>query len=157
MCNNISIEKKNIGNGIWKTPCTWRFYGNGSTCANFSMGKYHETKMGDGAQKAISSSKPWACFMKNISLIIVFFFSQANLAFKLNLTCHNLFTFLYVVHLGIHPVPLCFFTWTSKTLMRLNIFFEGLQPQNFLIMVLFSMKPLYLPTAKITPGVNNSL
>ena len=79
------IFTKHIGNGIWKTPCTWRFYGNGLICANFSMGKYHETKMGHGAQKAISSSKPWACFMKNISLI-VFFFSQANLAFKLNLT-----------------------------------------------------------------------
>ena len=79
------IFTKHIGNGIWKTPCTWRFYGNGLICANFSMGKYHETKMGHGAQKAISSSKPWACFMKNISLIIVFFFSQANLAFKLNL------------------------------------------------------------------------
>ena len=41
--------------------------------------------------------------------------------------------------------------------MRLNIFFQGLQPQNVLIMSLFSMKPLYLLTAKITPGANNFL
>ena len=37
------------------------------------------------------------------------------------------------------------------------LFFEGFQPQNVLILFLFSIKHLYLLTAKITPGVNNSL
>ena len=36
-------------------------------------------------------------------------------------------------------------------------FFEVLQPQNVLIMFLFSMKYPYLLTAKTTPDVNNSL
>ena len=33
-----------------------------------------------------------------------------------------LFTFWYFMYLVVHPVPLCFFIWTSKTLMRLSIF-----------------------------------
>ena len=42
--------------------------------------------------------------------------------------------------------------------MRLNVvFLEGLQPQNVLIMFLFSIKHSYLLTAKITQDVNNSL
>ena len=43
--------------------------------------------------------------------------------------------------------------------MRLNIvfFLEGLQPQNVLIMFLFSMKHSYLLTVKTTQVVNNSL
>ena len=53
--------------------------------ANSSLDEYHETKMGEGAQKTISCTKVWACFMKNISLIVFFFFSQANLDFKFNL------------------------------------------------------------------------
>ena len=35
-------------------------------------------------------------------------------------------------------------------------FFEGLQPHNVIAMFLFSMKHLYLLTAKITPDVNKS-
>ena len=40
--------------------------------------------MGEGAQKTVSYTKTWACFMKNISLIIVFYFSQTNLVVKFN-------------------------------------------------------------------------
>ena len=53
--------------------------------ANSSLGEYHEMKMGERVQKTISYTKAWACFMKNISLIVFFFFSQANLDFKFNL------------------------------------------------------------------------
>ena len=53
--------------------------------ANSSLGEYHETKMGERTQKTISYTNAWACFMKNISLIALFFFSQANLDFKFNL------------------------------------------------------------------------
>ena len=43
---------------------------------------------------------------------------------------------------------------SSKTLMRLDVlFFEGLKPQNFFIVLLFSMKLSYLLTAKINPDV----
>ena len=36
-------------------------------------------------------------------------------------------------------------------------FFEGLQPQDVLIMLLFSMKYSYLLTVKIAPDVNDFL
>ena len=36
-------------------------------------------------------------------------------------------------------------------------FFEGLEPQNILIIYLFSMKHSYFLTSKITPDLNNSL
>ena len=49
-----------------------------------------------------------------------------------------------------------FFIRTSKNLMRLSAFFEGLQLQNVLIMFLFPRKHSYLLTAKITPDVNKS-
>ena len=51
---------------------------------SLSLGKYYEQKMGEGAQKIVSCTKTWACFMKNILLIIVFFFSQTNLVVKFN-------------------------------------------------------------------------
>ena len=60
---------------------------------SLSLDKYYEQKMGEGAQKTVSCTKAWACFMKNISLIIVFFFSQTNLVVKFNFR-HNLFTLL---------------------------------------------------------------
>ena len=42
--------------------------------------------------------------------------------------------------------------------MRFNIvFLEGLQPQNLIIMFLFSMKHPYLLTVKTTQDVNSSL
>ena len=41
--------------------------------------------------------------------------------------------------------------------MRLNVFFQGFQPQSVLIVFLLSMKHSYLLTAKNTPDVNNSL
>ena len=108
---------RHIDNGISKTPCSWRFFGNGWIRANSSLDEYHETKMGEGAQKTISCTKVWACFMKNISLIVFFFFSQANLDFKFNLVLIeqfspqfiHLFIFWYFVYLGVHPVPLYFF------------------------------------------------
>ena len=37
------------------------------------------------------------------------------------------------------------------------MFLEGLQSQNFPIMLLFSMKHLYLSTTKIYPDINNFL
>ena len=40
--------------------------------------------------------------------------------------------------------------------MSLSAFFEGLQPQNNLVMFLYSMKHSYLLTAKITPDINKS-
>ena len=55
-------------------------------------------------------------------------------------------------------MPIRFFIRTSTVLMRLDVFFEGLHPQNVLhIVFLFSMKHLQLLTAKTTPDVNNSL
>ena len=162
--------------------------------------------MGEGSQKTISCTKAWVCLLKNISIVIVFFiFVQTNQVFaQINSTLcwssnfrHNLFTFFpfdILCILGVYPVPLCFFIWTSKTLMSLSIFlfiylpiylfiylfifwrfkakylfiylfvylflylvFECLKSQNVLTIFLFSMKPLHLPTAKITPGVNNFL
>ena len=47
-----------------------------------------------------------------------------------------------------------FFIKISKTLMSLNMFKEVFQPQNVLIMFLFSMKHFYLLTGKIVFGVN---
>ena len=48
----------------------------------------------------------------------------------------------YSVYPGVHPVPLSLFLRASKNLMRPNAFFESLQPQNVLMMFLFSMKHL---------------
>ena len=56
-----------------------------------------------------------------------------------------------------HLEPPRFFIKTSKILMRLNVVFKDLHPQNVLIMFLFSMNHSYVLTVKITPGVNNSL
>ena len=90
--------------------------------------------MGEGSQKTISCTKVWVCLLKNISIVIVFFiFVQTNQVFaQINSTLcwssnfrHNLFTFFpfdILCILGVYPVPLCFFIWTSKTLMSLSIF-----------------------------------
>ena len=40
-------------------------------------------------------------------------------------------------------------------MMRLNVFFKGLQPENVLTMFLFFMKHSYLLTAKITSDLIN--
>ena len=89
---------------------------------NFSLGKY-EMKMGEGVRKTIICTKVRAPFVKNISLITVFFFfSQTDLVFNFNLILIEQFspqfiyllTFWYFVHLFIR---------TSKTLMRLSAFF----------------------------------
>ena len=61
------------------------------------------------------------------------------------------------MYLGVHPELPHFFIKTSKILMRFNVVFEDLQPQNVLIMFLFSMKHSYVLMVKITPGVNNFL
>ena len=103
--------------------------------ANCFLGTYHETKMHEGAQKTISCTKIWPCFLKNISLTIVFLFSETNLVF-INSTCcsfndflQNLFTFL--------PFDiLCILE---------------------LIMFLFSMILSYLQTAKGIAVLDNSL
>ena len=129
---------------------------------NSSLNKYHKMKMGEGSQKTISCTKVWVCLLKNISIVIVFFiFVQTNQVFaQINSTLcwssnirHNLFTFFpfdILCILGVYPVPLCFFIWTSKTLMSLSIFlfiylpiylfiysfFEGLKPSIFLFIYL---------------------
>ena len=59
-------------------------------CADFFLGKYHETKMGEGVWEIISCTKSEPAFQRtlhqDISLInILFFFSQTDLAFKFNL------------------------------------------------------------------------
>ena len=38
----------------------------------------------------------------------------------------------------------------------MSLFFEGFQPQNSLILLLFSMKHSYRLMAKVTPDVNNT-
>ena len=129
---------------------------------NSSLNKYHKMKMGEGSQKTISCTKVWVCLLKNISIVIVFFiFVQTNQVFaQINSTLcwssnfrHNLFTFFpfdILCILGVYPVPLCFFIWTSKTLMSLSIFlfiylpiylfiysfFEGLKASIFLFIYL---------------------
>ena len=65
-----------------------------------------------------------------------------------------LFPFWYSVYFGVNPEPSRFFIRISKILVSLNVaFLEGLQPQNVLIMFLFSMKHSYLLTAKTTQDV----
>ena len=97
---------------------TWNNIG-----TNSFLGKYHETKMGEGPRKTTSCTKTWPCSLNSISLIIaLFFFAQSNLVFKFNLmliewNSHEFiyfFTFWYSAYLGVHPTPLCFFIITIK-------------------------------------------
>ena len=67
------------------------------------------------------------------------------------------FYFCYFVYIGVNPEPPRFFIKTSKILIRLTVAFQDLQPQNVLIMFLFSMKHSYLLTVKIASGVKNFL
>ena len=66
--------------------------------ANSSLMNITKRKWTKGARKTISCTKVWACFMKSISLIIVFFFfSQTNLIFKYKLnTDRIIFTKIYL-------------------------------------------------------------
>ena len=85
--SSFSTFTRHIDNGIWKTPCSWRFYSNGSpyVLTNFSLENIMKRKCAKVPGK-LSVVQFWACFMKSISLVIVFFFfSQTNLVFKFNL------------------------------------------------------------------------
>ena len=71
-------------------------------------------------------------YEKNVTYYCILFFYKQT--FFLNLTLfwsnnfrHNFFTFLsfdIFFHLGVHPVLLNFFIWTSQTLIKWSIFFK---------------------------------
>ena len=89
-------------------------------------------KMGEGAQKTISCTKVWACFLKSISFIIAFlFFSQTNLVFQFKLildwiilaTIYLTFCFLIFCVSWSSSSASTLFIRTSKTFIRLSVFF----------------------------------
>ena len=91
--------------------------------------------------------------LQDISLIIVcFFFTQINLVLKLNLVLIRsfspkficIFTFDIMCVFEFIQSLHVFFIKTSKILMRLKVVFADLQPQNILIIFLFSMKNSYV-------------
>ena len=81
---------RHIDNGIWKIHYSWRFYGHGSTYIlilswiNIMKWKWERVpcklSVAQKSEPVLRRTLHW-----NTSLIIVFFASQTNLVFKLNL------------------------------------------------------------------------
>ena len=81
--SSFSAVTRQINNGIWKAPYSWRFYGQGSiyelilSWINIMRPKWAKVDI-------FSCKIIWACSLKDISLIIVFFFlSQRNAGARL--------------------------------------------------------------------------
>ena len=72
------------------------------------------------------------------------------------LHCYLLVTISYSIDLEVQLVSLHFFIRTSKTLMGLNAFFYGFQPQNVVVMFMSLIKYSYMLTVKTTSDANNS-
>ena len=78
---------RNIDNGIWKTPCSRRFYKHGSTCVLILFWVNNIKQKCAKVPETYQLYKNLSLFLKNLSLIIAFsFFSQKNLVFKFILT-----------------------------------------------------------------------
>ena len=127
---------RHINNDIWKTTDSWRFWERRSTYVliitwvDIMKSKWVKVR---GKLPFGQESKPVLrrTFNQNISLINEFFFlSQTNLVFNFNLVLIewfspqfiSLFTFWYVVYLGVLSSASTFFIRICKILMRLNVF-----------------------------------
>ena len=87
----FSTITRYIDNGIWKTPCSWKFYRRGSTyvlilsCINMMKRKWAKVPWKLLAAQT-SNTVLWRTLHQDILLIIVyFFFFETNLVFKFNL------------------------------------------------------------------------
>ena len=85
--SSFSTNTKHSDNGIWKRPCSWRFDGSHVLILSWvNIIKRQCTKM---LWKLLIAQKSetvlWRTLYQDISLIIMFFFSQTYLVFEFSL------------------------------------------------------------------------
>ena len=111
--SSFSTFSRHSDNGIWKTPCRWRFYGNGSTYVlilswvNIMKRKWAKEP---GKLSDVRKSEPvlWRTFHL---LLYSCFFSQTNLVFKYVDRIISVFVYLFFTYL---PTFSLIFAWCER-------------------------------------------
>ena len=170
--SSFATTRMHFDNGIWNAALklkilrTWISIG-----TNYFLRKFLETKIDESAWKIINTIIR-ACSSKNIApsyftyhCMLLFLSNKPDFSIQhcvvpaISATIHLSFlTFDVLCILKLIQSLHVFLITISKILMRLHVvFMESLQPQNVLVIFLFSMKHSYLLTLNTPPDVYNSL